>query len=120
MSSNIQVERICRYCNGKFIARTTKTKYCSHTCNSRHYKELARQEKLTAANTPFSAMSLLKTTVNFPDLAKKPFLTINETSTLLNVSPVTLRRWIKEGMIPTQRIGKKHIIKRADIDAVLG
>ena len=119
MSSNIQVERVCLYCNCKFIARTTKTKYCSHRCNSRHYKQLAKEEKIAVSNIQSSAMGLLKTKVDFPELDNKPFLTINESSALLNVSPVTLRRWIKEGMIQTQRIGKKHIIKRADIDSML-
>lgn len=119
MSSNIQVERVCLYCNCKFIARTTKTKYCSHRCNSRHYKQLAKEEKIVVSNIESSAMGLLKTKVDFPELSNKPFLTINEASALLNVTPVTLRRWIKEGRIQTQRIGKKHIIKRIDIDATL-
>jgi len=38
MSSNIEIQRICEYCNKEFTARTTKTKYCSHKCNQRHYK----------------------------------------------------------------------------------
>lgn len=92
MSSNIQVERICLYCNSKFIARTTKTKYCSHRCNSRHYKQLAKEEKIAVLNIQFSAMGLLKTKVDW---------------------------WIKEGIIQTQRIDKKHILKRTDIDVML-
>ena len=64
-------------------------------------------------------MALLKTKDDFPELDNKQFLTINESSALLNESPVTLRRWIKEGVIQTQRISKKHIIKRTDIDARL-
>jgi len=119
MSSNIQVARVCLFCNCKFIARTTKTRYCSHRCNSRHYKQLAKEEKIAVSNIQSSAIGLLKTKVDFPELNNKPFLTINESSALLNVSPVTLRRWIKEGMIQTQRIGKKHIIRRTDIDTML-
>ena len=119
MCSNIHVERVCLYCNCKFIARTTKTKYCSHRCNSRHNKKLAKEEKIAVSNIQSSALGLLKTKVDFPELNNKPFLTINESSALLNVTPVTLRRWIKEGMIQTQRIGKKHIIRRTDIDSVL-
>lgn len=119
MSSNIQVERVCLYCNCKFIARTTKTRYCSHRCNSRHYKQIVKEEKIEASNIQSLAIGLIKTKVDFPELDNKPYLTINESSALLNVSPVTLRRWIKEGMIQTQRIGKKHIIKRTDIDSAL-
>jgi excisionase family DNA binding protein len=53
--------------------------------------------------------------VDYPELANKQFLTLNEASALLNVTPVTFRRWIKEGMIPSQRLGKKHIIKREEV-----
>lgn len=119
MSSNIQVERVCLFCNCKFIARTTKTRYCSHRCNSRHYKQSVKEEKIATSNIQSSAIGLIKTKVDYPELANKQFLTLNEASTLLNVTPVTFRRWIKEGMISTQRIGKKHIIKRVEIERML-
>lgn len=120
MSSNIQVERICLFCNCKFIARTTKTRYCSHRCNSRHYKQSVKEEKIATSNIQSSTIGLIKTKVDFPALANKQFLTLNEASALLNVTPVTFRRWIKEGMISTQRIGKKHIIKREEVAKRIG
>lgn len=52
-------------------------------------------------------------------LAGKELLTITEASALLNITHVTLRRWIKEGRIQSARIGKKHVIKRSHIDELI-
>jgi hypothetical protein len=84
---NIQVKRVCLYCNCEFIARTTKIRYCSHRCNSRHYKQLAKEEKISVSNIQSSAMGLLKTKVDFPELNTKPFLTINESSASFFATP---------------------------------
>jgi len=46
-------------------------------------------------------------------------LTINDCRQLLNITSVTLRRWIKDGVIETKCVGKKHIIKRESIDSML-
>ena len=119
MSSNIRIERVCQFCNTKFIARTTKTQYCSNKCSSRAYKHTARREKLTIAKVESSITGKIRTTINFPMLAGKELLTITEASALLNITHVTLRRWIKENRIQTSRIGKKHLIKRSHIDELI-
>lgn len=119
MSSNIRIERVCDFCNCKFIARTTKTKFCSHRCSSRSWKHTARQEKLTIAKVESSITGKIRTGVNFPMLVGKELLTITEASALLNITHLTLRRWIKEKRILTSRIGKKHLIKRSNIDELI-
>lgn len=43
MSSNLKIPKICEFCKNTFIARTTRTRYCSHTCNSRAYKTVEKQ-----------------------------------------------------------------------------
>jgi len=35
MTSNIRIEKVCQYCGTKFIAKTTVTRYCSHSCNKK-------------------------------------------------------------------------------------
>jgi endogenous inhibitor of DNA gyrase (YacG/DUF329 family) len=50
MSSNIQVQRICQHCGKEFTARTTKTLYCSHRCNSADYKAKVRAGKIGISN----------------------------------------------------------------------
>ena len=49
--------------------------------------------------------------------AKK--LTLNEASALLQISPLTCRRWIKDGKIISARIGKKHIFKHSYINELV-
>lgn len=51
----------------------------------------------------------------------KPMLTISEVSHILNVHPNTLRRWSKQGLIRTYRIGLRgeRRYRRQDIDKLL-
>lgn len=119
MSSNMHIERICRFCNSKFIARTTKTQYCSNKCSSAAYKQAARQEKMDIALAETQCMGKIRTKVNLPELEGKQLLTITEASAFLNITHVTLRRWIKEKRILSARIGMKHLIKREHLDALI-
>ena len=50
--------------------------------------------------------------MNWEELTRKPFLTVSEACLVLNVRVETLRRWIKEGIVGTKRVGKKHLISR--------
>jgi excisionase family DNA binding protein len=44
------------------------------------------------------------------------FLTLTEAATLLKVSVVTLRRWIKQGRLPAYHVGPRKVrIHRADL-----
>jgi excisionase family DNA binding protein len=122
MSSNIRIEKTCEYCKSVYIAKTIKTRYCSHSCNNKAYKEAARSEKIKSATNTSSQTTpqkLITAFVNYDALSKKELLTIAEACLLLNITSVTLRRWIKEGVIKTNRIGKKHIITRREIDETL-
>lgn len=119
MSSNMHIERVCKFCNSKFIARTTKTQYCSNSCSSKAYKRAARQEKLEIAKVETQYMGKIRTKVKLPELDGKQLLTITEASAFLNITHVTLRRWIKEKRVLSSRIGKKHLIKREHLDALI-
>lgn len=46
MSSNMAIPKTCTYCGKAFIAKITLNTYCGHTCNSRHYKQKAKEEKI--------------------------------------------------------------------------
>ena len=72
-------------------------------------------KKANPTNPPNHKSSI----ISYGALNQKDFLTINDCSQLLNITTVTLRRWIKEGIIETKRLGKKHIIKRDDINRLL-
>ncbi len=49
MSTNIRVKRRCEYCKKEFTAKTIRTRYCSHQCNSRSYKKIKAAEKVKQA-----------------------------------------------------------------------
>lgn len=115
MSSNIIVRRICEYCHKEFDARTTTTRFCSHKCNSRNYKKQVREHKLKHVLQDFKEQKLTPT----PEIISinlKPYLSIKEVCLLLNASDSTIRKLIKQGTINTFQIGRKHIIRRSDVE----
>lgn len=122
MASYIRIEKTCDFCKKQYIAKTIKTRYCSHSCNSKAYKEAQRNAKIRIATNhpnPTTPLKLKTANTDYANLSKKELLTVNETCQLLNITSVTLRRWIKDGIIKTHRLGKKHIITRSEIDKTL-
>jgi excisionase family DNA binding protein len=45
----------------------------------------------------------------------KEWLTLVEAALLLNVSPLTLRRWTLAGKVKSKKVGKKHAFRRVDL-----
>jgi excisionase family DNA binding protein len=45
----------------------------------------------------------------------KEWLTLIEAALLLNVSPLTLRRWTLAGKVKSEKVGKKHAFRRRDL-----
>jgi len=106
MSSNIRVNRVCEYCKKEFMARTTITRYCSHKCNSAHYKQRKKASGKTSTTT--SSVEELKT---------KEFLTVTQVSKLIGCSRQNIYKLIKNGKLKaTNILEKKTIIKRSEID----
>ena len=47
-------------------------------------------------------------------------LTVAETARLLKVSTVTIHRWLKQGRLPSYRVGPRAVrVRRADLNAVV-
>ena len=112
MSSNIKITRICQFCGEDFTARTTVTKYCSHTCASRAYKQRTRNQNIEKSVAETVQIISVKKT----EIQAKDFLTINEASELLNVSRWTISRAIAANRLNAIRMGSRVIIRRKDID----
>ena len=112
MSSNIMVQRICRYCGNDFTAKTTVTKFCSKSCASNFNKKMHRTVKILESNAETQRIK------NKPveDLKAKEFLTITEACTLLSISRWTIWRVIKKGDMNAAKIGRRTLIRRLDID----
>ncbi len=115
MGSTLNLKKVCEYCNTKFTAMKSTTRFCSNRCSSRAYKhnvkqlktQLAESKSIQRVETASPALSVIQL---------KQFLDINETSILLKCSASTLRKLISKGVIKTVNIGRKHIIRRTDIE----
>ena len=112
MSSNIEVQRICEYCGKEFTARTTQTRFCSHTCNSRAYKASLKNLKVELSNKETQRII----SQPFEELKAKPFLSIAEACKLLGISRRTVYRMLERGELKAGKAGKRTIIQRSEID----
>ena len=112
MSSNIQITRVCQFCNCEFTAKTTVTKYCSHRCASSSYKARTRNQNIVQSN----ALTVQTLSASVIALQTKEFLSISEACQLLNISRWTLSRAINDGRLNAVRLGRRIVIKRTDID----
>ncbi len=112
MSSNIEITRICQFCDNEFTARTTVTKYCSHRCASQAYKARQRGKDIAKSNQETTV------TISAPiiELQAKDFLSVSDASALLGISRWTLSRAINDGRLNIVRFGKRIVIKRTEID----
>jgi excisionase family DNA binding protein len=51
--------------------------------------------------------------------ADDKYLSLSRAAKLADVAPGTLRRWIKEGRIPSQRAGRVYRLSRSDLETFL-
>jgi excisionase family DNA binding protein len=112
MDKEIKIKRKCLYCGNEFIAHKTTTKYCSHTCNQKHYKQIKRDEKVKKSNR--NSLSEVKSTIE--DINKKEFLSISEICFLFNVSRTTIWRLCKNKNLKAVKIGKQKFIRKEQIN----
>ena len=118
MSSNIRVVKICDFCKNEFIARKTTSKTCSDRCASRFYKEKIRNGKVAAEELKTEIQRRPKAFISLDELTviqNKENLTLKEAALLLNITPLTLRRWVFAGKINSTKIGKKWKFKKSSL-----
>jgi len=112
MSSKFKIIRICEYCGSEFLAHTTKTRYCSHKCNSAHYKAKKRSKKIENSEIQTEQQK----NIPIEELKQKPFLSISETVKILGISRKTVYRMIQRKEIGYAKAGSRTIIRRSDLD----
>lgn len=116
MSSNIKLQRICQHCNNEFTARTTVTKYCSHKCASRAYKDRTRKKKVEKSNAETKKVIARPVEV----VNAKEILTIKDVSILLSCSIRTAYRLIDNGTIDAVNLGTRLTrVKRSELNKLL-
>jgi excisionase family DNA binding protein len=113
MSSNIQVQRICKHCGTEFTARTTVTNYCSDKCSKAAYKARKRAEKVQKSNAETTQIKAKP----IEELKTKDFLTVAEVSNLISCSRQNVYKLINSGKLKaTNILEKKTIVRRCDLD----
>ncbi|MEQ9229752.1 MAG: helix-turn-helix domain-containing protein [Cyclobacteriaceae bacterium] len=115
MSTNIRVKRICQFCGNEFIAQTTRTRYCSHICNSRDYKRKLKEQKVEKSDNETVTIK----SQPILEIQQKDFLSLEDAAMLLGVSRTTLYRMRKDGALKFATIGKKKVIARKSIDQLI-
>lgn len=119
MSSNIRILKTCEYCKKEFIARKTTSKTCSDDCAKRFYKLKQRSNKIARIEIKEEIKRKPKAFVTEEEMRAiqaKEYLTLKEAALLLNVSPLTLRRWILDGKVASEKVGKKHQLHKTTLN----
>ena len=113
MSTNIKIKRICGFCQNEFIAKTTKTQYCSLKCSSRAYKARTRQSKIDQSDkeTEIAKNPVLEA------VRVKDFLSVKQAGLLFGISRSTIYRLVSRGQLDIGKFGKRTVIRRCDLDS---
>jgi len=113
MGANFSIIKKCEFCKNEFTAKKFGTRYCSHKCNSRHYKELEKQKRLGLIEKA-SKFNIS----NIEELNSKEYLTAKQAAIILNMSLRTLYRLIENKELNSYNFGiRKTLIRRKDIDS---
>jgi excisionase family DNA binding protein len=116
MSSNLRIVKICAFCKQEFIARKTTTETCSDPCAKRFYKVKQRDKAISRAKLETEVKrkpDAYITEEQVKVIQAKELLTLKEAALLLNVSPLTLRRWTLAGKVTSEKVGRKHLFRRS-------
>ncbi len=116
MSSRILIPKICTFCKTPFIAKTTVTKFCSHNCSRKAWKENNRNKKIISSQTEEYEKSV---GIDYKEIQAKEFLSIKETCLLLGISRMSLHRYIKNKLIISTALQGRVIIQKKSIIKLL-
>lgn len=110
MSSRIDIQKRCKWCNAVFTAHKTTTEYCSHRCANPAYKDRVRKLRIE------SLQHELGKNIKTPPNLNKEYLTPSEVAQLLSIGRTSIYRYIRSGIIKVIRFERKTLICRADIE----
>lgn len=119
-ASTFKILKQCLMCGNMFEAQKITTGYCSHKCNSKHYKLKKKLERKEIAEMPLPVKSVFKPKIKAIDKAlikEKEYLTVREVACLFNCSPKTIYAIIRTGKFKATNLGaRRTYIKRSNID----
>ncbi len=112
MSSNIKIQKNCEFCGNEFTARTLYTRYCSKSCNKKHYKQLLLGKNL---DTKQSQESIKISPIEILRNASQEYFEINEAAIIMRISRRTLYRLISLKKIKKKKMLSRTVILKEDI-----
>lgn len=120
MSSNLQIQRICDHCDTTFMAKTTKTRFCSHDCNRKYYKAHQRALKVQASAAETLEKRVTHRAKEQSTKTSKEFMTVNDVAEILEFSRDAIYDLINSGRLKAYRpSARKTRIMREDLLAYL-
>lgn len=120
--STFKILKQCIHCGNMFEAQKVTTAYCSHKCNSAHYKLKKKLERKgiaesTTKDCPMANFKPKVSALNKVLIKEKEFLSVKEVAALFNCSAKTVYSLIKCKKIPATNLAERMtIIKRSTID----
>jgi hypothetical protein len=105
----MRIVKICQFCKQEFIAKTTVTQCCSDPCAKRLFKQRLRERAIIRAKAETEGKKkpeAFMTEDQVKMIQAKEWLTLKEAAFLLNVSPLTLRRWVLAGKVRSEKVGR--------------
>lgn len=115
MSSNLSITKKCECCGKVFIAQKISTRYCSHKCNSKAYKQNKREFKMVGINYA-TMQEMERLSDEYEKIKDKEYLSVSETSFLLSVGRTTVYRYLQNGTLKAVQTNGKTFIRKSDID----
>ena len=117
MANKLEIQKICECCRKIFIAQKTTTRYCSHACNNKAYKEKKRKEKYFPYPEDYYVDR--QKLPSKEELQKQEFFTVAEAAKLLGICRQTVYNLIYEGKLEAAQVTNRLcIIRRKDIDSM--
>ena len=112
MSSNIQISRVCESCKADFIAKTTRTRFCSKKCTSAVYKQKHTEAKIEKSNAETAASKILP----IVEIMLKTYYSIEDLCKIFGLSRRTVYRIIERGELQHAKLGGKTFVHKETIE----
>jgi excisionase family DNA binding protein len=109
--------KVCEYCGEVFFAQKVSTRYCSHSCNGKAYKEAVRNKRTQEAE---AKTQTLISQQPLESVKNKDYLSFAEAGALLGVSRQAVYKMVTAGHLKASKISSRlSFIKRSDIENML-
>lgn len=111
------ITKVCEFCGESFQAKKTTTRFCSHTCSARAYKERKRSDKKETAQTAASLEADMRA---YTPSKIAIYISVADTAKRLGVSRQTVYNLIHSGTLKASRLSDRLcFISTTDIDEMI-